>query len=283
MTSRRAQAIPLVVTGANGRVGRLLQAAWVGQPPTDMALILCARKWGHWQDLLAGPLDPAPPGSVVLHLAADLSGDPDAAAQSIYMAQAIATAARQGRARHILFASTAAVYAPADRDLDETSLLSPATPYGRAKLAAEAACRAAAGPVPVTALRIGNVVGACSLIGATRNSSLVELDPVQGRSGGPMRSWIAPGELARVICRLATRCADLPDVLNLASPGAWTMGDMLDAAAAPWVYGPHRDRVLPRLTLDTTRLAACCADLANPTPAEMLADLRRTQRYRVPV
>jgi nucleoside-diphosphate-sugar epimerase len=283
MTSQSAQALPLVVTGADGRVGRLLQAAWVGQPPTGVAPILCSRHWGHWQDLSAGPLDPAPPGSVVLHLAADLSGGPDAAARSTFMAQAVATAARQGRARHILFASTAAVYAPADRDLDETSLVSPATPYGRAKLAAESACRAAAGPVPVTALRIGNVVGACALIGAARNIGLVQLDPVQGRSGGPMRSWIAPGELARVICRLAKRCADLPDALNLASPGAWTMGDMLDAAADPWVYGPYRDRVLPRLTLDTTRLAACCAGLATPTPAEMLADLRRTQRYRVPV
>lgn len=283
MTSRLAQDIPLMVTGADGRVGRLLQAAWAGHPPKGVVPICCARGSGYWQDLLVGPLDPVPTGAVVLHLAADLSCGTDAAQRSVAMAHAVATAARQGRARHILFASTAAVYAPADHDLDEASACHPVTPYGHAKLLAEAACRAAAGPVPVTALRIGNVVGAGALIGAVRGDDPVKLDPVPGRQGGPMRSWIAPGELARLICQLAERTADLPKVLNVASPGARTMGDLLDAAGLPWVYGPYRDQVLPRLTLNTSRLGACCHDLATPSPVEMLADLRRTQRYRVPV
>jgi nucleoside-diphosphate-sugar epimerase len=282
MTHRRTQDIPLVVTGADGRVGRLLRAAWAGQPPKGVVPIWCARNSGYWQDLLAGPLDPVPTGAVVLHLACDLSDGPDAAARSAAMASAVATAARQGRARHILFASTAAVYAPSDHDLDETSACQPTTAYGQAKLVAEAACRAAAGPVPMTALRIGNVVGAGALIGAARGDGPVELDPVAGRPGGPMRSWIAPGEMARLISQLARR-ADLPDALNLASPGALTMADLLGAAGYPWAYGPYRDQVLPRLTLDTTRLATYCPGLATPTPVEMMADLRRTQAYRVAV
>jgi hypothetical protein len=272
MTHRRTQDIPLVVTGADGRVGRLLRAAWAGQPPKGVVPIWCARKSGYWQDLLAGPLDPVPTGAVMLHLALDLSDGPDASARSAVMASAVATAARQGRARQILFASTAAVYAPSDHDLDETSACQPTTAYGHAKLVAEAACRAAAGPVPMTALRIGNVVGAGALIGAARGDGPVELDPVAGR----------PGEMARLISQLARR-ADLPDALNLASPGAWTMADLLGAGGYPWAYGPYRDQVLPRLTLDTTRLATYCPGLAAPTPGEMIADLRRTQAYRVPV
>jgi nucleoside-diphosphate-sugar epimerase len=283
MTHRHAQDIPLLVTGADGRVGRLLQAAWAGQPPRGVVPIWCARSSGYWQDLLAGPLDPVLAGAVVLHLAADLSCRSDAANRSAAMASAVATAARQGRARHILFASTAAVYAPSDHDLDETSSCQPTTAYGHAKLVAEAACRAAAGLVPMTALRIGNVVGAGALIGAARGDGLIELDPVPGRPGGPIRSWIAPGELAHLISQLARNTDALPDVLNLASPGAWSMADLLDAAGYPWVYRPYRDSVLPRLTLDTSRLTTCFADLGTATPDQMIADLRRTQRYRMPV
>jgi NDP-hexose 4-ketoreductase len=286
MTHRHAQDVPLVVTGADGRVGRLLQAAFAGQPPKGVVPIWCARKSGYWQDLLAGPLDPVPTGAVVLHLAADISDAPDASARSAAMAGAVATAARQGRAQHILFASTAAVYTPADRDLDEAAACHPTTAYGHAKLVAETACRMAAGPVRMTSLRIGNVLGAGALIGtAGSGDGQIMLDPVPGRPGGPMRSWIAPGELARLLCQLAKTTGwggHLPDVLNLASPGAWSMGNLLDAAGFPWVYGPSREHVLPRLSLDTSRLATCCPGMGTPTPVDMMTDLRQTLRHRVP-
>ena len=61
------------------------------------------------------------------------------------------------------------------------------------------------------------------------------------------------------------------------------MGDLLDAAGFPWVYGPWRDQVLPRLTLETSRLATYCPGLPAPTPVEMIADLRQTLLCRVPV
>ncbi len=279
MPDHIAESLPLVITGADGRIGRLLQAAWVEEPPDAVAPIWCARAWGHWQDLLAGPLDPCPTGAVILHLAADLSATPDALVRSAAMARAVAVAARQGRARHILFASSAAVYAPSDRDLTETSACIPTTPYGQAKILAEQACRADAGDVPVTSLRIGNVLGASALIGATCEVGRIELDPVLGRSGGPVRSWIAPGELARVLshlARLAGAPGCLPPVLNLASPGAWSMADLLDAADFSWRYGPYRTRVLPRLSLDCTRLAGLCPQLAITTPTEMIADWRAT-------
>ncbi len=286
MAQRRSQVIPLLVTGGDGRVGRLLRAAWAGQPPQGVVPIWCTRNSGYWQDLLSGPLDPAPARSIVLHLAADLSDGPDASARSAAMAATVATAARQGRAQHILFASTAAVYTPGDRHLDEGSPCNPTTAYGRAKLLSEEACRAGAGPVPVTALRIGNVIGAGALIGSVQGSGLIMLDPVPGRPGGPMRSWVAPGELARLLSQLARNAAcgaELPDVVNMASPGGWSMGDLLDAAGFPWVYGPWRDQVLARLTLDTSRLATCCPGLPAPTPVEMIADLRQTLLCRVPV
>jgi nucleoside-diphosphate-sugar epimerase len=279
MALHSADSLLLVVTGAGGRVCQLLRAASAGAPPGNINLIWCSRVSGFWQDLLAGPLDPCPLGAVVLHFAADLSDHPDAAAKSVAMAEAIGIAARQGRARHVFFASTAAVYAPADHELDEASACRPVNAYGQAKLLAEKACRTAAGTVPVTALRIGNVIGAGALLGPTRSSGPIILDPVPGQVEGPIRSWIAPGELARILHHLtglAGRCRDLPPVLNLASPGAFGMAELLDAAGLFWRYGPYREAVLPRLSLDLSRLAALDPALGRPTPVDMIADWRST-------
>lgn len=273
----------IIITGSSGRIGRLLQAAWSAEPPADCTLVWCARSWGPWQDLLAGPLDPAPRGAVILHLAAELGDGPGAAARSVAMAQAIATAARQGRARHILLASSAAVYAPADTDLTEESPCAPSTPYGVQKLAAEHACRDASGNVSVTALRIGNVIGAGALLGASSTAGNIVLDPVPGTQAGPVRSWIAPAELGRVfgiLAHLAVWGGPLPDALNLASPGAHGMASLLDAADLPWTFGPPRAGVLARHTLATARLEALCPR-PTQTPAAMVADWRRTLTHRI--
>lgn len=284
MPNSFAESAPFLITGADGRVGTLLRAACAAEPSDGVNPIWCARAYGPWQDLLAGPLDPCPKGAVILHLAADLSAGPDAIAASVAMARAVAKAARQGRARHILFASSAAIYAPSGRDLDETSDCRPATAYGQGKLLAERACREAAGDVPVTALRIGNIVGAGALLGTVHTDGRIALDPVPGQPGGPMRSWIAPGQFARALgqlARLADRADALPPVLNLAGPVPWSMADLLDAAGFAWDYGPYRSSVLPRLTLNTARLAGLCPDLGPATPTQMIADWRRTLAHGV--
>jgi nucleoside-diphosphate-sugar epimerase len=247
----------LLVTGADGRVGRLLRSVWCRNPPDLVRLVWTSRHTGPWRDLLAGPLDPAPDHCIILHLAAALSPVAAAAQRSVAMAHAVATAARQGRAKHILFASSMAVYAPTDTDSHEMSDLRAPTRYGRAKCDAEWICRQAAGGVPVTALRLGNVLGADALTATARKGRRVWLDPVLDRAGGPLRSWIAPMELARVLGGLIDNICNgesLPDVLNVASPGPVAMGDILDAMGTDWHYGPPSLATRPRVTMSMARL-----------------------------
>lgn len=266
---------PVIVTGSTGRIGRILRCVWTRKPGPD--IVWASRQLGLWPDLLHGLLTPCPRDAIILHLAADLSPGPAAAARSIAMAKAVAGAACRGQARHIFLASSAAVYGPSDKDLSEASECRPAGEYGRAKLLAEQVCKDAAGQVPMTVLRIGNVVGADALIGGARPGRKVWLDPVPGRSGGPLRSWIGPQGLARVLTtlvRLAQESQPLPPVLNLAAREPFAMADMLAAAGLDWDYGPTNPQTLARVTLDTSRLSKLVSHRLT-TPDCLIRDWRR--------
>jgi hypothetical protein len=138
--------------------------------------------------------------------------------------------------------------------------------------------RAARGcAVPVTVLRIGNVVGADGLIGAAVPGRTVVLDPAPGQARGPLRSWIGPVTLAHVLgdlAAMALRGAPLPPVLNIAALRPAGMADLLEAAGLPWAWGPN-PAPLPAVTLDTTALAALRPlPAATADPAGMVAEWR---------
>lgn len=191
------------------------------------------------------------------------------------MATALCRAAQAAGARHILLASTAAVYRPGPDDLDETDVPAPANPYGAAKLAAEQAAVAALtdpGSPGLTILRVGNVAGADALLGGQGPALL---DPVQEQTGGPLRSYIGPVMLAQVLAHLAARGASgaaIPPILNIAQPPVVAMADLLSAAGRPWRYGPVQPGVVPRVGLATHRLAALMP-LPTATAAGIVADL----------
>lgn len=174
-------------------------------------------------------------------------------------------AAHDAKARCILFASTAAVYGRRSRPALETDEPLPLAPYGLAKLAAEKLLLAQ-DLVPATVLRIGNVIGADALMGAQEDAGEIVLDPVEGREGGPIRSWIGPKQLASLLARLAL--LPLPKVLNLASDPPLAMGELLQAAGRPWRYGPPRKGVLDFAVLDTQLLQSLCK-CEKATPAGM--------------
>jgi hypothetical protein len=85
------------------------------------------------------------------------------------------------------------------------------------------------------------------------------LDPVAGQAGGPVRSYIGPVSLGRALVALAQRAGRLPQVLNVAQPGAVAMADLLVAAGADWQFGPSNAAVVPRVVLDVGRLQAIVA------------------------
>jgi hypothetical protein len=130
----------------------------------------------------------------------------------------------------------------------------------------------------LTILRIGNIAGFDTLLGGLRPGVPARLDPVEGQASGPIRSYIGPVTLARVLSQLATLAAQdaaLPSVLNIGA-GAVAMGDLLDAAGAEWTFGPKNPKVIPRVKLDIT----CLQNLVDLPPdagqaATIVAEWRR--------
>ena len=268
------EAVPLVITGAGGRLGRLLRCLWPEALDRRLAPVWFARNekipgvFG-W-DMGHEPAPELPRGAVILHLA----GSATALAEYRASTLAICAAAHASGGRHLLVASTGAVYRPQVQDNSEVTPPDPPNAYGLAKLAAEQAAREAIGEASLTLLRIGNIAGADALLGGNAPGRRVVLDPVAGQNG-PERSYIAPTVLAQVFSRLAALAVEgaaLPGVLNVAQPGRIAMGDLLEAAGREWSFGPPRDGVLPRLTLNTDRLAALLP-LPTTSARKLVADL----------
>jgi nucleoside-diphosphate-sugar epimerase len=281
--------VRVVITGAGGRIGRLLRRAWAMSPPPGLLPLWSGRGEGFdipW-DIGASAPPRLAPGWVVLHLAARLGPDtPEARAQARLLARAIAEAAAAGGAAALLAASSAAVYAPSARPATEDDAPAPVTANGRLKAATEAAlslaCRDAG--LRLCHLRIGNVPGADALFGPrAAGSGPIRLDPVPGRDSGPVRSWIGPESLARALaalCRLAgadtgaDTGAALPPALNLAQDPPLGMAALLRASGLPWSWAPPTPDVIPDAVMDTARLGRLCP-LPRATPAALIAERRR--------
>lgn len=270
----------LVLTGATGRVGRLLNGAWRARPIPGLCVIRLSRGGGggvsRW-DIGAGPAPEWPAGAVVVHLAGATGGDERALSQNVAMVAPLVAACRQNRVAALLFASTAAVYAPSAGGAREEDTPAPAGAYGRSKLKAERALAdgLAASGIRLLCLRIGNVVGADALIGGAAAGGQVILDPVPGQAEGPIRSWVGPVTLAGIIARLARHAATggpLPDILNVANDPPLGMAGLLEAARIPWGWGPPDARAVPAAVLSLARLRLLC-DLPPVTAADLVAEL----------
>lgn len=252
--------VDVIVTGAGGRLGRLLRAAWQEAPPEGLRPVWTGRGQGFdlaW-DLLAGPVPDLPRGGVVLHLAGVLSGPEDALRRNAAMVAPLVAACRASGARRLLAVSSAAVYGAGLPGADEDDAPAPVSAYGRAKAEMESLALAAPGLAPnlaATVLRIGNVAGADALLGPRPAGQEIVLDAVQGRDDGPLRSWIGPRSLARVLAALC-RLPALPPVLNIACDPPLAMADLLGASGLPWRQGPLNPATIPVATLSTRRLAA---------------------------
>lgn len=286
----------ICVMGAAGRLGRILNAVWRGRDAPGPVLWQgrgpgLPPGWLGWdvlrEDWPAGhPAAAALRGGIFLCLSGVTRGDAAAMAQNVTLALAACDAARRCGARHVFLCSSAAVYGagtPAGGAFSETDALAPTSDYGRAKvemerLAFSLPAGAGAGLPGITALRIGNVLGADSLIGGMVPNRPVILDPVAGQAGGPVRSYIGPATLAHVLRALCDRVqagAEMPKLLNIAAPGGVAMGDLLDAAGQDWRFGPENPQVLPRVVLQTTALQACVPLPATAaSPAAMVAEWR---------
>lgn len=257
----------VLITGANGKIGRMLRLVWVSGASLPFKPVWCSRKALRTTDVIwdieSGFAPPIAQGAVVLHLAGVVRGDPAALHSNSAMALKVCAAAKDAGARHVLLASTAAVYGASDTMLVETHAPAPRSDYGRAKLLMErnALCWGQnAGPdAPgVSCLRIGNVLGADALIGQTFRGQNVVLDPAPDSARGPLRSYLGPQYLARILAALLGKLAqgaDLPPILNIAAREQVYMADLLTAAEVPFHFGSVNPDVIPKVCLSTKRLA----------------------------
>lgn len=272
---RNLDAVPILVTGSNGKLGRLLRVAWRKAPPRGCSPLWQSREIGDvlWR-MLAEPYNgPTLAGGIILNFAGVTRGDVGTLAQNTELALAACDLAQKQGARHVFLLSSAAVYGAGQGvALDERAPCLALNDYGRAKLAMEAAV---AGRPDVTVLRLGNVVGADALIGGNVLVDQVVLDPVVGQSGGPERSYIGPAALASVLAQLCQRVLAgqaLPNVLNVAAPNVVAMADLLTAAGLDWRFGPKNPKVLPRIELDVARLQSLLSLPLLPANAQGMVD-----------
>lgn len=271
------------ITGANGRLGRMLRDIWSAGPQPHFQPIWSARHASSstdvvW-DILTGRVPEIPKGAVILHLAGVLRGDATALRANTAMALNVCKAAKKAGARHVFLASSAAVYGASSGNLVEVQAPSPRSDYGHAKLAMErnALCWAQSAGVDrprVTCLRIGNVLGADALFGHLTGQKEIRLDPVPGAAGGPMRSYIGPQAFAGCIASLLTRVwlgTDVPPILNIASRNPVFMADLLTVARLPYRFGPPNKQVIAKVCLSTKRLETLVR-LAQMTAADLVDD-----------
>lgn len=276
----------VLITGAAGGLGQIVRAAWADRKPHGLHPIWSVRAapdtdFLQW-DILSDPAPTLPKGCIILHFAGQLRGNASTLAANAKMALLVCGAAKAAGVKHVFFASSAAIYGPSDVDLSEVHPPDPRSDYGRAKLDMERdvlcwAQRAGQDGPGITCLRIGNVLGADALFGQAKAGHEIVLDAVPGQTGGPMRSYIGPGEFAQVLARLVRQVAanaDMPKILNVATPGAVFMADLLSAGNFPFRFGPVNHAVFPKVSLSTARLAALVPLGAMRAP-EMVQEWRQ--------
>ena len=292
--------IGLFVLGATGRVGRLLMAEWASGKDAGLDVLGQCRTGGSdgfavWA-LQDGPAALARQISQKVDVMLVLSGITPAINADYSLNAQLAVCAIQAAALagigHVLVASSSAVYGRgAGIPIAETSPLAPENPYGRAKRDMEMACQnwmlAHRAGVKVSLLRIGNVAGTDSFfqnLAVATDAAPLQLDQFAD-GAGPVRSYIGPGTLARVISALCVHIKDgvlLPDVVNIAAPGAgidmagFAVALRLLGQPAPVVRRAADKDALAVLRLDTSRLEGLVGFAREDgTPQEMVAQWLR--------
>ncbi len=245
-----------ILLGSTGRIGAAVLAAWPGPPPLAHARRGADLPWD--MTVPPPPLDLA--GGAVIDLTGAVPGRSVDPADNTSLAMAALDAGRGWSAGHVFVMSSSGIYGPTGAaPAGEATPPDPRGPYPEAKLAMELAMATARRPGDpgLTVLRLANVAGASAPWGAGAS-------PVLDRfadGGGPVRSYIGPVTLARILARLADlarRRVSLPALLNVAAPRPTAMADILSAVGTPPGWRDARAGAIARVVLDTARLQSLC-------------------------
>lgn len=280
----------VVLVGGGGRVAPLVRQHWPDKP----SLLVTSRNPVEANSLCWSPMQgPAgllhhlehrglrPLALVMLAGVTPAKGQaPTALSANADIALACLTAAQMAGINRVLLASSSAVYGvdPQGHPFSETAPIAPVSAYGAAKLRMEEAAEPfrQAG-LDICALRIGNVAGADALLhplgpDRCREGAQVPRIDTFADGLGPLRSYIGPETLARVLSNLCTTPSPLPKVLNIAAPAPVRMEQLAVAAGWPFVTVPAPARAHQVITLDCSRLAQLCPmEEKDSDPATMVA------------
>ena len=207
-----------LITGASGRVGRMLGRYWQQEPP-NAVVVLQTRTTNidgarddnreiFW-DPLTNPL-PLEAGKIdcIIAYAGITPTHGTDMEQNAALAEATLVSAFQAGIGRVLLTPSSAIYgAPTSHAaLREDDFPSPVNDYGRSKLAMEAICnRWRKCGLEVCCLRIGNVAGADALLmnGLAARDQLLNID-----RSGPVALWCRSFD--RVMCSKGDELWDKP-------------------------------------------------------------------------
>lgn len=272
----------MLVLGATGRVGQLLRAVWLANPP-PLRVLYQSRVPGPGHQSYDLGADPKIFGSVdaILSLWGVTSGDAAALELNQKLAQEARRIALHCGTQHVFHASSIAVYQPRATPLREDDRIAPPNPYGAAKWAMEQCITRHATAdlgegLHHCILRIGSIAGAESLAAAARSGTPPQLDRfTDGHSA--RRSFIAPSDLARVLEQLVALPQDsLPGRLNIGATSPITMDQLLAAAGIPFTWRAAPAGARQQAVLDCGLLETLVAlDKLHATPGHIAQDWLR--------
>jgi nucleoside-diphosphate-sugar epimerase len=265
----------IVVTGAGGRLGRLLVTLWRERGLPVRAVDLIDRPWFEDCELVLGDvLDPsvaarATTGAeVVVHLAeARPEGEVLARAKgsgydkamfrvNLEGTRRLALAARDAGARRFIYASSESVYGPPPHECPCTEQTPPAPngPYGRSKLEAELALMEMhrRGEIEPVILRFAAPLGPFYTnwpqVDRLFRLALRHLPiPVPG-DGSRLKHFVHSRDAVDLVDRCVTRVQAGGRIYNVAGRAAAAVGELIDAVID--AYGSHSVKIpTPRAML----------------------------------
>ena len=277
MAQGRNGAGRLAVTGATGKLGRLLWQAWDASGATGRIAARIARRDAAGMSLWTPGSGTTPPTADTLLCLWGVTGGTEAAlADNVALVADSAELAARIGARRVLHCSSAAVYAGGGKRWDEEDAPAPTRPYGAAKARMEEAIAALPpGAAAHCALRLANVAGADQLFASLDRGGPVTLDRFADGQG-PRRSYVAPSDLAALTLRLADLPPEaLPPVLNVAGPRPVAMEAIVRAAGREVIWQDAPDAAVAVMEIGTDRLSALAGVMDRSADADALvADWR---------
>lgn len=287
----------IVVTGGSGRISESVRYV-VNQEGSHNSQFIsrdrrfCSKFGGVWWDPSA-PIETTFPKQLntILHLAGSTpSKGANLSRQEFIEANCNLTltvldAAKARSASRVLIISSASVYGRprnAKRPVSEDTRLSWLTDYAYSKIRMERAVEkwieANRNGPEVCILRVGNIAGADQLLQNARVSTATSpllLDQF-GSGRGPLRSYIGPLTLARILLNLCEHTDPLPPCMNVAENPPIHMEDLLQAIGNRleifWKFKSAPDNAVASLELDVGRLAQICGHLLGQSNSDRMIE-----------